>query len=227
VLLKPKQVVADIRLPALILVHGGPGVESRIRYDGCSFFANQGHVVYSINTGGSSGSGKTYFHLDDHAHGTTDLRDIVESKQMLVGLGYVDPDKIAIMSGSYEEYIALAVFAFQPEEFIAGVNIYGVANNWARTLSTIPPWWTSRKLYWDSEIDNAETQQAYLKSISPMFHTDKIIRLLIVLHGERDPRVKKIESGEIVKKVRTCGVPVEYVVLEDEGRGFRKKLTGV
>ncbi|MDG2266935.1 MAG: prolyl oligopeptidase family serine peptidase, partial [Candidatus Marinimicrobia bacterium] len=38
-----------------------------------------------------------------------------------------------------------------------------------------------------------------------------------------DPRVLKIESDEIVAGIEKNGVPVEYVVFDDEGHGFRKK----
>ena len=45
----------------------------------------------------------------------------------------------------------------------------------------------------------------------------------MVLQGANDPRVLKVESDEIVAAVKKKGVPVEYVVFEDEGHGFKKK----
>ena len=45
----------------------------------------------------------------------------------------------------------------------------------------------------------------------------------MVLQGAKDPRVLKIESDEIVEQVKKNGVPVEYIVFDDEGHGFRKK----
>jgi dipeptidyl aminopeptidase/acylaminoacyl peptidase len=62
-----------------------------------------------------------------------------------------------------------------------------------------------------------------LKRISPLFHTDKVTKPLIVLQGAQDPRVLQVESDEIVAGVRKNGVPVEYVLFEDEGHGFVKK----
>ena len=62
-----------------------------------------------------------------------------------------------------------------------------------------------------------------LKQISPLFHTDRVTKPLIVLQGAQDPRVLKIESDEIVAGVKKNGVPVEYVLFEDEGHGFVKK----
>ena len=59
--------------------------------------------------------------------------------------------------------------------------------------------------------------------VSPLFHADKIRKPLIVLQGANDPRVLKVESDEIVEAVKKNGVPVEYVVFDDEGHGFTKK----
>ena len=72
-------------------------------------------------------------------------------------------------------------------------------------------------------MGNPETDEEYLKKISPLFHADKIKKPLIVLQGANDPRVLKVESDEIVAAVRKNGVPVEYVVFDDEGHGFTKK----
>ena len=45
----------------------------------------------------------------------------------------------------------------------------------------------------------------------------------MVLQGANDPRVLKVESDEMVQAVKENGVPVEYLVFDDEGHGFRKK----
>ena len=45
----------------------------------------------------------------------------------------------------------------------------------------------------------------------------------MVLQGANDPRVLQVESDEIVAAVKNNGVPVEYVLFDDEGHGFRKK----
>jgi dipeptidyl aminopeptidase/acylaminoacyl peptidase len=219
---RPRSAQPDNKLPALVWVHGGPGEESMRVYDGrLQYIINHGYVVYAINTRGSSGSGKTFHHLDDHRHGRDDLQDIIASKQMLAGLGYVDAERIGIMGWSYGGFVTLAALAFTPEEFAVGIDIYGVAD-WVRTLSSIPPWWQAMREYFITEIGDPR-DAAGLRAISPLFHADKIQRPLMVLQGTRDPRVHKVESDEIVAKVRARGVPVDYVVFEDEGHGFRKK----
>ena len=43
------------------------------------------------------------------------------------------------------------------------------------------------------------------------------------MQGANDPRVKQAESDELVEAVRKNGVPVEYVLFDDEGHGFRNR----
>jgi dipeptidyl aminopeptidase/acylaminoacyl peptidase len=223
VLYRPHQASVDAKAPALVLVHGGPGGQSRVAYsDVVQFLVNHGYVVYAINNRGSSGYGKTFFAMDDRKHGEADLGDVVASKQMLIETGYVDPERVGIMGGSYGGYMVAAALAFQPDVFDVGVDIFGVTN-WIRTLESIPPWWEAQRTALYTELGDPATDRERLHRISPLFHAHNIVRPLIVLQGANDPRVLKVESDELVEAVRANGVPVEYVVFDDEGHGFLKK----
>jgi len=223
ILYKPHAADADNKRPALVYVHGGPGGQTRVSYSAqIQYLVNHGYVVYGINNRGSSGYGKTFFALDDLKHGSDDLDDCVASKQMLIDTGYVDPDRIGIMGGSYGGYMVCAALAFRPEAFKLGVNIFGVTN-WVRTLKSIPPWWTAQRDALYKELGDPNTQEDYLREISPLFHAKNIVKPMIVLQGANDPRVLQVESDEMVAGVRANGVPVEYVIFDDEGHGFRKR----
>ena len=118
--------------------------------------------------------------------------------------------------------MVLAALAFQPDEFVVGVDIFGVSN-WLRTLESIPPCWEAQRLALYQEIGDPVKDRDMLRAISPVFHADKIRRPLLVLQGQNDPRVIKPESDDIVAALKTSGVPVEYIVFPDEGHGFTKK----
>jgi dipeptidyl aminopeptidase/acylaminoacyl peptidase len=219
----PHNIKPGEKAPAMVWVHGGPGGQSGVRYDPIiQYFVNHGYVVIAPNNRGSDGYGKTFFKMDDLRHGEDDLDDCVWAKKYLVSTGYVDENKVAIGGGSYGGYMTLAGLAFRPDEFDAGVDLFGISN-WVRTLKSIPPWWESFREALYAEMGNPETDSAYLYSISPLFHADKITKPLIVLQGANDPRVIKPESDDIVNAVKANGVPVEYIVFEDEGHGFLKK----
>ena len=223
ILYKPHQATADAKAPAIVLVHGGPGGQARRGYKyAAQFLANHGYVVLDINNRGSSGYGKTFYVADDRKHGREPLWDCVEAKKYLSSLPYVDGSRVAIMGGSYGGYMVAAALAFQPEVFDAGVDIFGVTN-WVRTLQSIPPWWEAGRQALYDEIGDPNTQLDMLKASSPVFHADKIRKPLIVIQGKNDPRVIKAESDDLVEAVKKNGVPVEYLVFDDEGHGFTKK----
>ena len=222
ILYKPHQAGPDNKVPALVWVHGGPGGQSRVGYFYLSqYLVNHGYAIFAINNRGSSGYGKTFFHMDDQKHGDADLDDCVESKKMLADTGWIDSERIGIIGGSYGGYMTLAALTFRPEEFDLGVDLFGISN-WHRTVTNIPPWWESFREALQKEMGNFDDEE-FFRAKSPLFHASNIVRPLMVLQGANDPRVLKVESDEIVEAVKANGVPVEYVLFDDEGHGFIKK----
>ncbi len=223
VLYKPKTASADRKVPALVWVHGGPGGQSRTGYSAMiQHLVNHGYAVLAANNRGSSGYGKTFYHMDDKRHGEVDLQDIVYGKQYLASLDWVDAERIGIIGGSYGGYMVGAALAFEPEVFDVGINIFGVMN-WERTLTSIPPWWESFKEALYDEMGDPATDAERHRKISPLFHAKNIRVPLLVVQGANDPRVLQVESDEIVAAVKSNNVPVEYVLFPDEGHGFTKR----
>ena len=221
---QPVQAREDNKVPALIWVHGGPGGQSRLSYFALiQYLVNHGYAILAVNNRGSSGYGKEFNHLDDKNHGDKDLKDCISGKEFLKTTGVVDMEKIGIIGGSYGGYMVMAALTFEPEEFDVGVNIFGVTN-WLRTLKSIPPYWESfKKALYDEMGDPFTGDSIRLYNISPVFHAQNVKIPLMVLQGANDVRVLQVESDEIVEKVRDNGVPVEYLIFEDEGHGFLKR----
>ena len=221
---KPLQGSKNNKVPALVWVHGGPGGQSRMNFNPLiQYLTNQGYAVLAVNNRGSSGYGKTFYKLDDKNHGENDLKDCIWGKKWLQELEYIDQERIGIIGGSYGGYMTMAAMTFTPDEFKVGVNIFGVTN-WIRTLKSIPSYWeASRKSLYDELGDPYSADSIRLKKISPLFHASNVKNPVMVLQGANDPRVLQIESDEIVAELQKNKVPVEYVIFDDEGHGFRKK----
>jgi dipeptidyl aminopeptidase/acylaminoacyl peptidase len=223
ILYRPRTATAANKVPALVWVHGGPGGQSRTGYSATiQHLVNHGYAVLAANNRGSSGYGKTFYHMDDKRHGDVDLKDIVYGKNYLATLDWVDGERIGIIGGSYGGYMVGAALAFEPEVFDVGIDIFGVMN-WVRTLTSIPPWWASFKESLYDEMGDPATDGERHRKISPLFHAKNIKAPLLVVQGANDPRVLQVESDEIVAAVRANGVPVEYVLFPDEGHGFTKR----
>jgi dipeptidyl aminopeptidase/acylaminoacyl peptidase len=223
ILYQPHGATEQSKVPALVKVHGGPGGQAGMPYSAYTqYLVNHGYAVLDVNNRGSSGYGKTFFKADDRKHGREPLWDCVEAKKYLQSLGYVEPEKIGILGGSYGGYMVLAALTFKPEEFAVGVDIFGVSN-WLRTLQSIPPYWEAQRKSLYAEIGDPNTEADMLREWSPLFHADKITKPLLVLQGKNDPRVIKAESDEIVDAIKKKNGVVDYVVFDNEGHGFTKK----
>lgn len=227
ILYQPKDASPTHKAPAVVYVHGGPGGQSRRGYsEPIQHLVNHGYAVLAVNNRGSSGYGKTFFHLDDRKHGDVDLKDCIAARRYLADLDWIDGARVAIMGGSYGGFMVGAALAFEPDAFDAGIDIFGVMN-WVRTLESIPPWWASIRESLYAEMGDPATDKARLQAISPLFHAEKIKKPLLVVQGANDPRVLKVESDEIVAAVKKNGVPVEYLVFNDEGHGFMKRTNQI
>ena len=223
ILYKPHGASRDNPVPALVWVHGGPGGQSRKGYSATrQHLVNHGYAILAANNRGSSGYGKTFFHMDDKRHGEEDLQDIVYGRKYLESLGWVAGDKIGVIGGSYGGYMVAAALAFEPEAFDVGINVFGVTN-WVRTLKSIPPWWEAFKEALYDEMGDPATDEERHRRISPLFHAENIVKPLLVVQGANDPRVLQVESDELVAAVQANEVPVDYVIFPDEGHGFRKR----
>lgn len=221
---KPQQASEGNKVPALVWVHGGPGGQSRKGYFALiQYLVNNGYAVLAVNNRGSSGYGKSFYKMDDKKHGEEDLKDVIWGKKWLQEQDYIDENNIGIIGGSYGGYMTMAAMTFTPEEFEAGVNLFGVTN-WLRTLKSIPPYWEAFKTALYEEMGDPATKDSIaLYNKSPLFHADQVKNPVMVLQGANDPRVLQVESDEIVAELKKNNVPVEYVIFEDEGHGFIKK----
>ncbi len=220
----PHQASKENKVPAILWIHGGPGGQSRqVFHSLIQYVVNHGYAVLAVNNRGSSGYGKTFYKMDDKNHGEKDLQDCVEGKNWLAEQTEIDNKRIGIMGASYGGYMTMAALTFTPEEFNVGINIFGVTN-WLRTLKSIPIYWESYRAALYLELgDPYSVDSIRLKKISPLFHTEKVTKPLLVLQGSKDPRVLQVESDELVAGIKKNNTPVEYVLFANEGHGFVKK----
>jgi alpha-beta hydrolase superfamily lysophospholipase len=198
----PREASPSHRVPALVYVHGGPGGQCRTGYNPIiQHLVNHGYAVLAINNRGSSGYGKTFFHMDDRAHGDVDLKDCVYARRYLESLDGVDGKRVGIIGGSYGGYLVCAALAFEPDAFDVGIDIFGVTN-WMRTLASIPAWWAEFRDSLYAEIGDPATDKERLEARSPLLHAANIRKPLLVIQGKNDPRVLEAESREIAAASR-------------------------
>lgn len=208
-------------LPLVLLVHGGPWSRDSWGYNSLhQWLANRGYATLSVNFRGSTGFGKAFVNAGNREWSGKMHDDLIDAVHWAIEQGIADPERIAIMGGSYGGYATLVGLTFTPEVFAAGVDIVGPSH--VRTLlETIPPYWEPVKVMFETRVGSLDEPE-YLDSISPLTRVDEIRRPLLIGQGANDPRVKESESEQIVQAMQERGIPVTYVVFPDEGHGFAR-----
>jgi len=208
--------------PLMVLVHGGPTGQRGAHFDGqAQFFASRGFAVLQVNYRGSSGYGREYRDMLKGNWGIYDVQDSISGAKYLVEDGQVDENKIVIMGGSAGGFTVLKALEDFPGFFKAGVNLYGVANQFTLAADTHK----FEERYLDSMIGSLPDAAEIYRQRSPIFFADKIQDPIIVFQGEDDKVVPQNQSDEIVAALRRNGVPHEYHLYPGEGHGFRKTET--
>ncbi|HKA08617.1 MAG TPA: prolyl oligopeptidase family serine peptidase, partial [Gemmataceae bacterium] len=125
--------------------------------------------------------------------------------------------RVGVLGPSFGGYLALAAVSFAPDEFVCAVDLFG-PSNLVSLIRSFPAWWS--RSTWYKRVGNPDTEEAFLRSRSPFYHTDKIKVPVLVLQGDNDVRVPKSESDQIVEALRRAGKDVEYVLFQNEGHGM-------
>jgi dipeptidyl aminopeptidase/acylaminoacyl peptidase len=209
-----KPTVSQEKMPAIVYVHGGPATQARPDFSPViQYFLSRGYAVFVPNVRGSSGYGKTYAGLDD-AHKRADaVADVEHGARWLASRRDVDSDRLIVVGHSYGGFMVLSCMAMYPERWAAGVDM-AAFSNLVSFIENSPPW---RRACREAEYGILESGREFLEEISPMSHVDKIRAPLLIIHGANDPVVPKSQADELYEAVEAGGIPVEYIVLEDEG----------
>ncbi len=212
-------------LPVVINPHGGPWARDQWGFNPeIQFLANRGYAVLQMNFRGSTGYGRAFWEASFGEWGLKMQDDVSDGVQWLIDQGIADPKRIAIYGGSYGGYTTLAGITFTPELYACAIDYVGVSNLFT-FMETIPPYWELyRQMLYEMVGDPDDpTDKTRLEATSPVFHVDKIKAPLLIAQGAKDPRVNQAESDQMVAALEAKGIPVEYLLKENEGHGFRNE----
>ncbi|MGQ9862902.1 MAG: S9 family peptidase [Bacteroidia bacterium] len=211
--------------PTVLLVHGGPWAQDAWGYDALAqLLANRGYLVLQVNYRGSTGYGKKFLNAGNKEWGIGKMQhDLTDAVKYLTNQKLADPKRIAIMGGSYGGYATLAGLTFTPELYACGVDIVGPSSI-LTLIRSFPPYWRPLIKSIHNRVGNPDDPQdaERLRQQSPLYHVEKIRAPLLIIQGANDPRVKQFESDQIVVALRDKGIPVQYLLAEDEGHGYQK-----
>jgi dipeptidyl aminopeptidase/acylaminoacyl peptidase len=203
--------------PAIVQVHGGPASQTRAAYRAeVQMLLDRGIAVLMPNIRGSTGYGRTYLEADEVHKRPDALADLAAGHAWLASQKEIDASRIGIMGQSYGGWVVLAAVTLQPELWKAAVNYYGIAD-FVTLLRHTGPW---RSHHRAREYGFPGQHDELFARISPIHHVDRVVAPLLILHGDRDPRVPMHESNQFAEALELRQKKVRYERFEYAGHGF-------
>lgn len=211
------------KLPAVLLVHGGPWVRGGdLAWDQeAQFLASRGYRVIEPEFRGSAGYGEKLFGAGIKQWGQAMQDDLVDAVQWAAKQGLVDDKRVCIMGASYGGYAALMGPIRHPGAYRCAISFAGVTdielryNAWGSDLSN-----QSRRYTLPVLMGDPETDKDLLRTVSPLLRAGEIKVPVLLAQGAKDRRVPIEHAEKFVKAARAAGVNVDYKVYDLEGHGF-------
>lgn len=211
---------ATRKLPVIVLIHGGPTSSAPLRWSASvRFYTSLGYAVVEPNIRGSTGFGVAYERADNKEKRADALKDVEAVNAWTRAQPWCDPDRITIAGGSYGGYMTLLAAARQPTLWRAGLDASGMSD--LRTMEKLED--QSIRVFDETEFGALGKEDDLLYEWSPLKHVSDIVAPVFVYQGVHDPITPQNEADQIVKALRQRKVPVEYMLVANEGHGLSRR----
>jgi len=232
-LIKPAGFQAGKKYPAIIMVYGGPGIQSiHDTWQGLSWdqvLAHKGFVIWQVDNRGSMGRGHKFESVIYHDLGQHELEDQKAGIQHLVNMGFVDPERLGMYGWSYGGYMTLYTLTNAPGLIKAGIAGAPVTN-----------WRNYDSIYTERYMGLPDQNEAGYKASSPTSSAGKLASKLLMIHNIEDDNVhfqNSVQMADALEKAnklfymlvfpqKSHGVsgPTRRQLLEETTRFFEENL---
>ncbi|MBZ0182026.1 MAG: S9 family peptidase [Melioribacteraceae bacterium] len=210
-------------LPVIVYPHGGPWLRNVWGFDPVvQLFANRGYAVLQMNYRGSTGYGKEFWEKGFKEWGRYIQNDIADGVDWLIRQEIADPDKIGIFGYSFGGYSSLMNVSIYPDKYQFAVSLNGIVD-FTDLINSVPPYWEPFKEMIYEMVANPNTDSLMIAAYSPIEISDSITVPVLITQGKNDTRVKPISVDRYVAKLKSNGVFVKYIFMEDEGHSIIKE----
>ncbi len=207
------------RVPTVLSVHGGP----EWMYGGWfqtdfHLLAEAGYAVLIANPTGSGGYGAEFrraVRMDWHG---APARDLLGCVDWAVARGWADPERLAVMGGSYGGYMA-AWLTTRTDRFDAAVidrMVSDLASFWGTTDEKWPAEWSFGGRPWDDDA------RGFYREASPLHQAQAVVTPTLISHGLHDHRCRIGQAESWFSALQARGVPSRLLRFADEAHGVRR-----
>ncbi len=203
--------------PMVVMPHGGPTSRISWSFDyWAQFLSSRGYAVLQPNFRGSSGYGSDFETAGDDEWGLAMQDDITDGVKAMIEQGIADPNRIAIVGGSYGGYAALMGAVKTPDLYRCAVAYAPVTD--------LPKFISERAVYKFSDrnipgLGHKGEDKERLKTTSPINNVDKINIPILLVHGDKDRTVDVSHSEKMASKLKRKNKAVKLIVQEEGDHG--------
>ncbi len=227
-IVKPANFSPSKKYPLLVLIHGGPQSAFNNSWGyrwNPQVFASAGYVVLMPNPRGSLGFGQQFVDEISGDWGGKAYTDIMNGVAHVLGLGYVDKERIGAAGASYGGYMVNWIEGHNDDprfQFKTLVSHAGIFNTAAMAAATEEQWFTD----WEFKGTAWENPQLY-ERWSPHLFVKNFKTPMLVVHGELDYRVPVGEGLQLFTALQRRGIESRLMYFPDEGHWIMKPQNSV
>lgn len=214
-LLRPRTVGPGEKHPAIVMVYGGPTVQTVMDAWAPRLFwqhlADRGFFVFQLDNRGTTGRGPAFERLVHGRLGELELEDQLAGAAWLASTPEVDPARVGIYGHSYGGFMAATAMLKAPGRFAAGV-----------ASAPVTDWRLYDTAYTERYMGlPASNPKGYEEADLARF-ADKLAGKLFLVHANMDENVHYAHSARLIDALVAAHKPFDLLVLPGERHGYRR-----
>jgi len=216
-LLKPANYDGKLKLPTVLLIHGGPTGNWEDAFEAWGqLLVSAGYAVLYPNVRGSTGYGYDFMVMNRADWGGGDFKDVMAGADYLVSRGIADPNRLGIAGWSYGGYMSEWAIT-QTQRFKAAVSGAGLSD-------LAMEYGTEEHPSYDEWFYGLpyEKPEGFQKS-SPINYIRNVHTPTLILQGETDTVDPLGQSQVLYRALKRYGVTTELVVYPRENHPIREE----
>jgi len=213
-LLKPRNMDPKKRYPVIVMVYGGPGVQTiknewnpRLIWQ---HLADRGFVIWQLDNRGSTGRGHDFEAPIYREMGKVEMEDQLRGVKHLQTLPFVDASRIGIYGHSYGGYMTALAMLEAPDVFKVGVS-----------GSPVTDWRFYDTGYTERFMQTPQTNTVGYEASSVLPRVGKLRGKLMVIHALMDENVHFEHTAKLIDALVAADKDFDLLVFPGERHGYR------
>ena len=207
-LFKPVHFSADKKYPVIVYWYGGPHAQMILNNWNAGagdywfrYMAQQGYVVFTLDTRGSDNRGKAFEQSIFRKLGEAQMEDLDAGISFLQSQPYTDMKRMGLFGWSFGGFMTTDYMLNRPGVFKAAV-----------AGGPVMDWKYYEIMYGERYMDTPQENPEGYAATNLISQAGKLKGKLLLIHGLQDPVVVQQHSVNFVKACVEKGVQVDYMI---------------